>query len=168
MADIGGGGILDIGCYPITAARFLFDAEPKRVVSLVERDPVFKTDRLACVLADFGGGRQLSFICSTQAAPHQRVQCSAPRASSKSSFRSTPRPTSTPPSLIDSGGSLDGTLSRREIIPPATNIPNRPKPSPLAVLGEKPLPWGVEDAIASMRVLDAVFASEKTGAWATV
>ena len=35
QADIGGGGIMDIGCYPITAARFLFEAEPKRVVSLV-------------------------------------------------------------------------------------------------------------------------------------
>jgi hypothetical protein len=36
------------------------------------------------------------------------------------------------------------------------------------VLGEKPLPWGIEDAIASMKVIDAVFESEKTGAWATV
>src|SRR5690606_12480156 len=38
--DIGGGGIYDIGCYPITAARFLFDAESLCAVSLVDRDPV--------------------------------------------------------------------------------------------------------------------------------
>ncbi len=28
------------------------------------------------------------------------------------------------------------------------------------------LEWGVEDAIKSMKVIDAVFESEKTGAWA--
>ena len=38
QADIGGGGIYDIGCYPVTASRFLFDREPKRAVALVDRD----------------------------------------------------------------------------------------------------------------------------------
>ena len=38
----------------------------------------------------------------------------------------------------------------------------------LAVLGVKPLPYGIEDAIQSMRILDAVFESEKTGTWAAV
>src|SRR5690606_7142696 len=74
QADIGGGGILDIGCYPLTAARFLFESEPRRVAALVERDPDFGTDRLASVLADFGGGRHLSFICSTQAAGEQSLK----------------------------------------------------------------------------------------------
>ena len=37
-----------------------------------------------------------------------------------------------------------------------------------AVLGEAPLPYGVEDAIRTMRVIDAIFESEKTGAWASV
>src|SRR5690606_1275440 len=74
MADIGGGGIMDIGCYPVTAGRFFFDAEPKRVVSLIERDPKFKTDRQASVIADFGEGRQLSFLCSTQLSPAQSFE----------------------------------------------------------------------------------------------
>ncbi|MEP7241319.1 MAG: Gfo/Idh/MocA family oxidoreductase, partial [Devosia sp.] len=47
MADIGGGGMLDIGCYCIIAGRYLFEAEPLRVVALIDRDPKFKTDRLA-------------------------------------------------------------------------------------------------------------------------
>ncbi|WP_449393947.1 Gfo/Idh/MocA family protein [Devosia riboflavina] len=73
-ADIGGGGILDIGCYPITSGRFLFESEPQRVVSLVERDPNFGTDRLASVMMDFGAGKRLTFTCSTQLVRHQRVQ----------------------------------------------------------------------------------------------
>ena len=73
MADIGGGGLLDIGCYPITVSRFIFDAEPKRVTATFDRDPKFRTDRTAGGLADFGDGRHLSFTVSTQLAPYQRV-----------------------------------------------------------------------------------------------
>ena len=73
MAAIGGGGLMDIGCYPITVSRFIFDAEPVRVTGTFERDPKFGTDRLASGLADFGEGRHLSFTVSTQLAPYQRV-----------------------------------------------------------------------------------------------
>src|SRR5690606_35982637 len=60
-AEIGGGALYDIGCYAVISGRFLFGAEPQRVVSLVERDPAFGTDRLSSGLADFGGGRRLVF-----------------------------------------------------------------------------------------------------------
>src|SRR5690606_16404750 len=73
-ADIGGGGLLDIGCYPITAGRFFFEAEPKRVISLVERDPNFRTDSQASVIADFGDGKHLTFLVSTQMVPNQSVE----------------------------------------------------------------------------------------------
>ena len=73
-ADIGGGGLLDIGCYPITVARYIFGAEPTRVAATIDRDPKFKTDRLVGGLADFGKGRHLGFTVSTQLAPFQRVQ----------------------------------------------------------------------------------------------
>ena len=64
-ADIGGGGIMDIGCYPISLSRFIFDAEPTRVVSTLDRDPSFQTDRRASVILDFGGLTS-TFTCSTQ------------------------------------------------------------------------------------------------------
>src|SRR4051812_25449534 len=37
--EIGGGGLMDIGCYPITMSRFLFGEEPRRVMGLFDRDP---------------------------------------------------------------------------------------------------------------------------------
>ncbi len=52
-ADIGGGGLYDIGCYAIVAGRYFFDAEPLRGVALVDRDPAFRTDRLTSALARF-------------------------------------------------------------------------------------------------------------------
>jgi predicted dehydrogenase len=169
QADIGGGGIMDIGCYPITAGRFLFEGEPSRVVSLVERDPNFKTDRLASVLADFGTGRQLNFVVSTQIAGHQRVQVLGSKGKLEIIIPFNPTADERTAITIDTGGApFDGSLARREILPAADQYTEQAEAFALAVLGEKPLPWGIDDAIASMKVIDAVFASEKTGGWATV
>lgn len=169
QADIGGGGIMDIGCYPITAGRFLFEGEPSRVVSLVERDPNFKTDRLASVLADFGTGRQLNFVVSTQIAGHQRVQVLGSKGKLEIIIPFNPTADERTAITIDTGGApFDGSLARREILPAADQYTEQAEAFALAVLGERPLPWGIDDAIASMKVIDAVFESEKTGGWAKV
>jgi len=60
VAAFGGGGLLDIGCYAVSVARLLFAGEPRRLLGLLEYDPVFQTDRL-----DFGTGTS-TFTCSTQ------------------------------------------------------------------------------------------------------
>ena len=168
QADIGGGGIMDIGCYPITAARYLFEGEPRRVVSLVERDQQFGTDRLASVLADFGQGRQLNFICSTQAAGHQRVQVLGSKAKLEITIPFNAPPNERTAITIDIGAPFDGSLARREILPAVDQYTEQAEAFAQAVLGAAPLPWGVEDAIASMRVIDAIFASERSGNWAEV
>lgn len=168
QADIGGGGILDIGCYPVTAGRFLFEGEPDRVVSLVERDPDFGTDRLATVIADFGGGRQLSFTCSTQLAGHQRVQVFGSKAKLEIVIPFNAPPDERTAITVDTGAPFDGSLARREILPACDQYTEQAEAFALAVLGEQPLPWGIEDSIASMRVLDAIFKSEREGGWATV
>jgi predicted dehydrogenase len=72
IAEIGGGGIMDIGCYPITLSRMIFAAEPLRVHALLDRDPDFKTDRLASVILQYPQG-QASFTCSTQLVPYQKM-----------------------------------------------------------------------------------------------
>ncbi len=68
----GGGGLLDIGCYPITMSRFIFAEEPVRVAGMLERDPDFKSDRLASAILEFPSGQSI-FTCSTQAAFFQRM-----------------------------------------------------------------------------------------------
>ena len=72
IASIGGGGIMDIGCYPITISRMIFADEPVRVHAFLDRDPDFKTDRLASVILQFPQG-QASFTCSTQLVPYQKM-----------------------------------------------------------------------------------------------
>ncbi|QQR39207.1 Gfo/Idh/MocA family protein [Devosia rhizoryzae] len=168
MADIGGGGIMDIGCYPITAGRYLFEAEPRRVVSLVDRDENFGTDRLASVMADFGGGRQLNFTCSTQTAGHQRVQVFGSKAKLEIVIPFNAPPDERTAITIDVGAPFDGSLARREILPAVDQYTEQAEAFAQAVLGNKPLPWDTEDAIASMRVIDAIFESERSGGWADV
>ncbi|MTI32253.1 Gfo/Idh/MocA family protein [Xanthovirga aplysinae] len=71
--EMGGGGLMDIGCYCISVPRFLFEAEPKRVMGLMDLDPEMKVDRLASGILDFSNGRSATFTCSTQVMPYQKV-----------------------------------------------------------------------------------------------
>jgi predicted dehydrogenase len=53
IPEYGGGALMDIGCYPIQLSRFMFEDEPVRVVSAMERDPVMGTDRLTSAVLQF-------------------------------------------------------------------------------------------------------------------
>ena len=70
--EYGGGALMDIGCYPITISRWIYDAEPGRVLGLIERDPVFGTDTLTTAVLEFAEGHS-TFTCSTRLAPYQRM-----------------------------------------------------------------------------------------------
>ncbi len=168
QADIGGGGIMDIGCYAVTAGRYFFEGEPERIVALVDRDPDFKTDRLASAIGDFGGGRQLAFTVSTQLVPHQRFEILGTKGRVEILIPVNAPADAATALIIDTGLSLDGHLARREIIAPCDQYTEQAEAFALAVLEGKKLPYGVEDAIASMKVLDAIFESEKSGGWAKI
>ncbi|MGH6893922.1 MAG: Gfo/Idh/MocA family protein [Dongiaceae bacterium] len=168
QADIGGGGILDIGCYPIVGARFLFGAEPKRVVSVIERDPSFRTDRLAGALLDFGGGKHLNFTCSTQLVPFQSVQALGTKGRVEIIIPFNAPQCEATTILIDSGKTLDRSSARRETLPPCDQYAEQAEVFALAVLNGATLPYGIEDAIQNMRILDALFQSDVKGGWVEV
>jgi predicted dehydrogenase len=168
QADIGGGALYDIGCYPVVTARFLFDAEPLRVIALVDRDPQFQTDRMVSALLDFGGGRRLDFTVSTQSVPYQRVQiCGTKKRIEIQIPFNAPLGGSTQ-IFSDDGKQLDGSQLQAETIAACDMYTLEIDAFSQAVRGVIPLPYGVEDAILNMRVIDALFASEKSGAWVQV
>lgn len=168
QADIGGGAIMDIGCYPVTAARFIFASEPGRLVSLIDRDPEFGTDRLASVIADFGGGRQLAFTVGMQIVPSQRIEIIGEKGRIEILIPFNAPQNEATALIVDFGESLDASLARREIIPACDQYTEQAEIFALAVLGRRKLEYGIEDAIASMKVLDAIFRSEKSSAWETI
>jgi predicted dehydrogenase len=167
-ADIGGGGLLDIGCYAVVAGRYVFEAEPRRVVTLVDRDPAFGVDRTTSALMDFGAGRQLAFTVSTQSVPYQRVQIlgTKGRIEIQIPFNAPP---DNPTRIFVDDGSLHGDRSARAIeFPVVDQYGLQGEAFSRAVRGAAPLDYGLEDAILNMRILDALRRSEASAAWEEV
>ena len=165
--ETGGGALMDIGCYPIVGARFLLDAEPLRAIALVDRDPGFGTDRLSSAILDFGKARHLTFAVSTQATRYQRLQVLGTAARLEIVIPVNAPPGEATRILLDDGSAADGSSAVVETIPASDQFTLQAEAFSRAVLGQESLPWGGEDAILNMRVLDALFRSETSGRWET-
>jgi predicted dehydrogenase len=167
QAGIGGGGLYDIGCYPIVTSRFLFAAEPRRVVSQIEYDPNFETDRLASVLLEFPAGQAL-FVCSTQLVPYQRMQIFGTKARIEIEI-----PFNAPPDrpcrvFVDDGSDPAGGSAQMESFEVVNQYTLQGDALAHAIRTGAPLEFPLEDAIRNMRVLDAVFRSGKSRRWEEV
>jgi len=163
QAGIGGGALYDIGCYGIVLGRFLFETEPLRAVALVDRDPMLRTDRTTSALVDFGQGRQLSFTVSTQCVPYQRVQICGARGRIEIQIPFNAPQGEHTRILIDDGSTLDGKSITTEVLAPCDQYTLESEAFSRAVRGETPLPYGLDDALMNMRIVDALFRSEKSG-----
>jgi predicted dehydrogenase len=163
QADIGGGALYDIGCYAVVAGRFFLGSEPRRAVALVDRDPALHTDRTTSGLVDFGEGRFLDFTVSTQSVPFQRIQLCGTRGRIEILIPFNAPAGGATRILVDDGSALDGSGISVETLPPCDQYTLQGDAFSRVVRGEIPLPYGVEDAVANMRVIDALFRSERSG-----
>lgn len=162
MAEIGGGGLMDIGCYNISLARFIFDKEPQRVVGIVEYDPQFKTDRLASGMMDFGDGTA-TWTCSTQLAPYQRVNIFGTRGRIEIEIPFNAPPNKPCKMWYETKGKLE------EIVLPTTDqYTVQGDLMSLAILKNLPVPTPLEDGVNNMRVIEALVASGRAGTWVTL
>ncbi len=163
-AEIGGGGLYDIGCYPITGARFLFEQEPTRVVGLIERDPEWGIDRLTSAMLDFPGGHA-TFTCATQVTPYQRMQIFGTdgRIEIEIPFNAPPdRPCRI---FLDDGSQLGNAGVQEQELPVTDQYTAQGDVFSRAIrLGES-LEFPLENAVQGMRIIDAVFRSAETGQW---
>jgi predicted dehydrogenase len=164
IAADGGGALMDIGCYPVTMSRFAFAEEPSRVMSLMERDPEMKTDRLTSVILDFPSGQSI-FTCSTQLVLHQRMEFLGTQGSIEMEVPFN-APNDQPSRLfIDDGRDLLGGGRSIETTPTCDQYTIQGDLFSQAIRegGEVPVP--VEDAIRNMEVIDAIFRSADSGKW---
>ena len=163
MADIGGGGLMDIGCYPISLSRFIFAGEPSRVSGVAEFHPEFGTDILSSAILDFGSGTS-TFTCSTQLAPYQRVNIFGVEGRIEIEI-----PFNAPPDqpckmwhqkacgeieeivfdICDQYG-IQGDLFSR------------------AVMDNTDVPTPISDAVGNMKVIEAILKAAETNQWEAV
>ncbi|HXX99844.1 MAG TPA: Gfo/Idh/MocA family oxidoreductase [Candidatus Limnocylindrales bacterium] len=167
IADFAGGGLMDIGCYPIKTSRFIFGEEPVRVIGCVERDPSFKTDRLTSAILEFPTGQGV-FTVSTQIAYYQKMQFlgTAGRIDVEVPFNP---PTDKPVRIfIDDGKNLyAGGSQIVESFPLCNQFNIQADLFSKAILENGEVPNPLEDSICNMAVIDALFRSADSGKWET-
>jgi predicted dehydrogenase len=162
VADWGGGGLMDIGCYPIQISRYVFGGEPVRVSGFIENDPDFRVDRLSSGILDFGRGHSI-FTVSTQLVSYQRVQIlgTKGRVEVEIPFNAPPdRPCRI---FVDDGSDVSGSGIRPiefEVCDQYT-IQGDLFAEAIREGGEVPTP--LEDSIRNMAVIEALFRSAASG-----
>jgi predicted dehydrogenase len=159
MADIGGGGLLDVGCYAISVSRLIFDNEPLRAFGTLDIDPRFKTDRIAAGILEFRHG-VATFTCATQLSDFQQVNILGTEGRLELTIPFNPP--NDRPAILNLYNAKGRQSFETEICDQYTiqgDLFSK------AILDDTPVPTPLEDAIANMAAIDAVFSSARSGAW---
>jgi predicted dehydrogenase len=165
--ESGGGALLDIGCYPVTLSRFIFEQEPTRVSALIERDPEMRTDRLTSAILEFPLG-QAVFTCSTQIAYNQRMVFLG--SNGRIEIDRPINPTTEEPSKIvidDNPGDPAGGGIAIESIPTCNQFTIQGDLFSQAVRDGAEVPVPLEDSVKNMAVIDAIFRAAESNRWET-
>ena len=162
--DVGGGALMDIGCYMIHASRFAFRQEPTRVVGLIDRDPKMKTDRLTSAMLDFPGGQSI-FTCSTQLVPYQRIHFLGTKGRIELEI-----PVNAPPDrptrlFLDSGLDLFGSGITTETFPVCDQYTLQGDAFSKAILDDTEVPFRSKTPSAIWRLSKRSSAPRTTGQW---
>lgn len=161
---LGGGALMDIGCYPITISRVMYEAEPRRVMALIERDPVFGTDSLTSAVLDFPDGHS-TFTCSTRLAEYQRLIFVGTEGRIEVLIPFNAPNDRATQIVIDNSNDLTGAGADIIEIPVCDQYEIQGSLFSQAIRENSEQPIPLEDAISNMAVIDAVFRSATTGNW---
>ena len=160
IAELGGGGLMDIGCYPISLSRFIFDDEPIRVSGCLERDPDFQTDLISSAMMEFPQGTA-TFTCSTQLSPYQRVHIHGEEGRVEIEI-----PFNAPPDKPCKMWLQQGEQVEEITIPVCDQYTIQGDLFSQAILQDTPVPTPIEDAVHNMKVIEAIFRSADNDQWA--
>jgi predicted dehydrogenase len=162
--EMGGGALMDIGCYCVNLSRFLFAEEPRRVSGLIERDSETGIDKLTSAMLDFPSGHA-SFTCSTQLVPYQRMQILGTKGRIEvevpvnfPSDRSTRI-------FVDDGADYFGNNIEIIEIKPANKFLIQAELFSKAIRSNSEQAIPLEDSFRNIAVIESIFRSAKTNNW---
>ena len=161
-AECGGGALLDIGCYSVSLSRWLFNEEPNNVLGQITPTPGEEVDCLTSAILEFSAG-SASFTCATKIEPVQYAEAIGDEGSLY-----IEQPFYTDPALALPKLRITRNRVVEDIELPDTNHYSAMGDSfALSVFEGSEVPTPLEDAIANMRVIDAIFKSAAERKWIT-
>lgn len=155
--EFGGGSLMDIGCYPISLSRFLFNSEPKSISSVIEYHPDFKVDVLASGILEFETGTSV-FFSSTQLADNQQAQIFGTKGNIKFEWPFNP-PTDKPSKIWVTIGDDCKTIEFET----CNQYTIQADLFALAIINNTPVPTPLEDSVNNMIVIERLEESNKMG-----
>ena len=153
--EYGGGALMDIGCYPVHASRWIFGAEPRRVSARIERDADFGVDHTISGLLDFPNGQAL-FTTSMQMNPYQRVHFFGAKGSIEIEI-----PFNAPPDRETRIFIRTGATDRTETFPVCDQYTLQGDAFARAILEDTEVPVSLENALGNMKVMAALLEAAK-------
>lgn len=158
----GGGALMDIGCYAVSSARFLLDAEPRRVIGVIDHDDRFGTDKLTSGILDFGGIHS-AFSVGTQTGSAQSVEVFGTAGSVRVVL-----PFNAYPDVPMELEIRTGIGERIFASDPVDQYQLQFEAFSDAIRSGGTAPTPVEDALQNQKILDALFKSADSDRWIEV
>lgn len=151
----GGGSLYDIGCYPLSAARYLLEAEPEAATVQAFFSPEHdNVDMMASGLVEFPGNIGLTFDCAMWAGSRNTLEIlgSEGRLEMAPAFVGSP--------VMSANFKVFNAAGEREVEAPRLNqYALQADDFARSLWGETALSFVSEDAVANMRVLEACLKS---------
>ena len=166
--EMGGGGLLDIGVYPLVIAGFVFADEPRRVFAFMERDPEHGVDVLTSAIVEFPAGI-LTFTCAARLVDHQhmalhgtdaRIELADPFAQAPSRSARI--------SILRERPMWEPLAEETETLERVDQYVLQAEAFCRTVRGETPSAFPLEASLGMLRTLDALFRSAQSGQWEEV
>jgi len=159
---MGGGALMDIGCYSISLSRWLFNSEPTRVIGQVTPYENSEVDCLISGILAFAQG-SATFTAATKVEAQQYMEAFGEKGSLLLPVPFNPISDSATEIHIKHDGdveviSIEASDHYREMVDAFAR----------SIMEKQPAPTPLSDAINNMRVIDAVFASVAKGQWETL
>jgi predicted dehydrogenase len=161
---LGGGGLPDIGVYPLVTTRITTGLEPLRVSASIKRDMEFGTDIWASIRADFGDF-EMSFYCSTQMELRQHMVFHGERGWIEVTSPFNPRDYGTAKVRLHRGSNNEVQEFR---FANSTQYRLQVENFVRAARGGDDPVFTLENSRLNQRVIDAIYVAGETDEWAAV
>lgn len=167
MPETGGGAIYDIGVYPITASRYFMGGEPRRVLGVMKFDPDFKTDILSSAILEYEDAMAV-FSVSTQMVPYQRLHLFGSKGRLEFEIPYNSPPDQPAVFSFDDGSQLGGASALSESLPACDQYQLMAETFARNIRGLEQPEFPLEDSLAQMQIIEALFQSAKDGQWSVL